>query len=115
MLEVAAGTYEFRITEADGTTVLAEGSITVDACTVTVNPTPVATPVETPDEGELGGTPAATPAEGELGGTPNAVPQGGSLPDTATSQFGQLPATVLSLVLIGALAAMVYVRMARQR
>ena len=29
--------------------------------------------------------------------------------------FGQLPATVLSLVLIGALAGMVYVRLARQR
>jgi hypothetical protein len=51
--------------------------------------------------------------EGELGGNP--TPTGGTLPDTAVGQFGQIPATVLSLVLMGALAATVYVRLARQR
>ena len=62
--------------------------------------------------------PASVPASergGELGGTPTPAPSG-DLPDTAFGgDFGQMPATVLSLVLIGALAAMVYVRLARQR
>jgi hypothetical protein len=53
--------------------------------------------------------------ERELGGTPTPAPSQGDLPDTAIGDFGQMPATVLSLVLIGALAAMVYVRLARQR
>jgi hypothetical protein len=84
----------------------------------TPTPTPVATPVETPVETPVAtpvATPVVTPAEGELGGTPTPAPQGGSVPNTAMGQFSQLPATVLSLVLIGALAAMVYVRLARQR
>jgi hypothetical protein len=56
-----------------------------------------------------------SPREGELGGTPTPAPSAGELPDTAFGDFGQTPATVLSLVLIAALAGMVYVRLARQR
>jgi hypothetical protein len=67
---------------------------------------------ELPAESEV---PAESEREGELGGTPTPAPAGGSVPDTAMGDFGQLPATVLSLVLIGALAGMVYVRVARQR
>jgi hypothetical protein len=67
---------------------------------------------ELPAESEV---PAESEREGELGGTPTPAPAGGSVPDTAMGDFGQLPATVLSLVLIGALAGMVYVRLARQR
>ena len=100
VLEVEPGTYAWVITEADGTTVLGSGTVDVDECGITVNPPP--------DEG--------TPNEGELGGNPPApAPQGGSVPDTAMGQSNQVPATVLSLVLIGVLAAMVSVRLARQR
>ena len=57
--------------------------------------------------------PAESEREGELGGNPTPAPE---IPDTAVGgDFGQMPATVLSLVLIGALAAMVYVRLARER
>jgi hypothetical protein len=81
-------------------------------------PTPTPTPEdeeETPsptpvDEEE---TPSPTIREDTQGGNP--TPSGGTLPDTAIGQFDQIPATVLSLVLIGAMAAMVYVRLARQR
>jgi hypothetical protein len=68
---------------------------------------------EAPAESEA--APSESAREGELGGTPTPAPSG-DLPDTAFGgDFGQMPATVLSLVLIGALAAMVYVRLARQR
>jgi hypothetical protein len=67
---------------------------------------------ELPAESEV---PAQSEREDTLGGTPTPAPAGGSVPDTAMGDFGQLPATVLSLVLIGALAGMVYVRLARQR
>ena len=68
---------------------------------------------EAPAESEA--APSESQREGELGGTPTPAPSG-DLPDTAFGgDFGQMPATVLSLVLIGALAAMVYVRLARQR
>lgn len=92
--------------------------------TPTASPTPSPTPVPptpTPAESEAGQTPAPTPVptgtprEGELGGTPTPAPSGGTVPDTAMGQFGQVPATVLSLVLLGALAAMIYIRLARQR
>lgn len=106
VLEVEPGTYEWVITEADGTTELGSGTVDVEECGITVNPPP-------PDDGESGATPPQN--EGELGGTPTMAPQSGSIPDTAMGQFDQVPATVLSLVLIGALAAMVYVRLARQR
>ena len=100
VLEVEPGTYDWVITEADGTTVVGSGTVDVAECGITVNPPP--------DEG--------TPNEGELGGNPPApAPQGGSVPDTAMGQSNQVPATVLSLVLIGVLAAMVSVRLARQR
>ena len=57
--------------------------------------------------------PSESEREGELGGTPTPAPE---VPDTAMGDgFGQTPATVLSLVLIAALAGMVYVRLARQR
>ena len=68
---------------------------------------------EAPVESEA--VPSESVREQELGGTPTPAPRG-DLPDTAFGgDFGQMPATVLSLVLIGALAAMVYVRLARQR
>jgi hypothetical protein len=56
--------------------------------------------------------PAQSEREDTLGGNPTPAP---AVPDTAMGDFGQLPATVLSLVLIAALAGMVYVRLARQR
>ena len=59
--------------------------------------------------------PAQSIREDTQGGNPTATPTGGSLPNTAMGDFSQVPATVLSLVLLGALAAMVYVRLARQR
>lgn len=63
---------------------------------------------------ELGGTPTPTPRDSELGGNPTPTP--GDLPDTATSGLeGQAPATVLSLVLVGSLATLFYLRRARQR
>lgn len=75
-------------------------------------PTPTASPTQ-PATAPV--TPSPTINEGELGGTPTPAPSQGTVPDTAMGQFGQVPATVLSLVLLGALAAMIYVRLARQR
>lgn len=74
-----------------------------------------ATPTPTIREEEEGGTPTPSPTirEDEQGGNP--TPTAPEVPDTAMGQFGQVPATVLSLVLLGALAAMIYVRLARQR
>jgi hypothetical protein len=80
----------------------------------TPTPTPTEEPTEAPTE-EPTEAPTAPVNEGVAGGNPTATPAGGSLPDTAVGQFGQVPATVLSLLLLGALAAMVYVRLARQR
>ncbi|HEX7173085.1 MAG TPA: hypothetical protein VF365_10815 [Candidatus Limnocylindria bacterium] len=73
------------------------------------------TPTPTIREEEEGGTPTPSPTirEDEQGGNPTPTPA--EVPDTAMGQFGQVPATVLSLVLLGALAAMIYVRLARQR
>lgn len=71
------------------------------------------TPTPTIREEEEGGTPSPTIREDEQGGNP--TPTTPVVPDTALGQFGQVPATVLSLVLLGALAAMIYVRLARQR
>ena len=94
-------------------------SFCYDADEETPTPTPTPEVTATPEESELAETPTPapteTPREEELGGTPTPAPAGGSVPDTAMGDFGQLPATVLSLVLIGALAAMVYVRLARER
>jgi hypothetical protein len=73
---------------------------------------PASEPVEESEEAEAS-EPAESINEGELGGNP--TPTGAALPDTAAGTFGQIPATVLSLVLLGALAAMVTVRLARQR
>jgi len=83
-------------------------------CTKAVTPPSEAPPSEVaeselPAESEV---PAESEREGELGGTPTPAPV---VPDTAMGDVGQLPATVLSLVLIGALTAMVYVRLARER
>ncbi|CAN5599916.1 hypothetical protein BH24ACT5_BH24ACT5_19770 [soil metagenome] len=58
--------------------------------------------------------PAESVREGELGGNPTPS-GGGTLPDTAMGEWGQIPATVLSLLLLGSLAGMLYVRLARQR
>lgn len=80
---------------------------------VTPTPTPEVTPSPTP----LGENPTATPTprEDTAGGNPTPAPSGGELPDTSMGDWGQVPATVLSLVLLAALATMVYARMARQR
>ena len=71
-----------------------------------------APPSEVAESEAPASAPAASEREGELGGTPTPAPE---VPDTAMGDVGQLPATVLSLVLIGALAAMVYLRVARER
>lgn len=79
-------------------------------------PTPTASPTASPTQpATTPPTPSPTINEGELGGTPTPAPSQGTVPDTAMGQFDQVPATVLSLVLLGALAAMIYVRLARQR
>jgi hypothetical protein len=70
---------------------------------------------EAPESEAPASEPAASERGGELGGTPTPAPSTGEVPDTAMGDFGQTPATVLSLVLIAALAGMVYVRLARQR
>lgn len=91
-------------------------------CTQDEAPPSEAPPSEAPpSEVAESEAPASEPAPsesergGELGGTPTPAPSQGELPDTAIGDFGQTPATVLSLVLIAALAGMVYVRLARQR
>ena len=71
-----------------------------------------APPSEAPPSVEESELPAESEREDTLGGTPTPAPE---VPDTAMGDVGQMPATVLSLVLIGALGAMVYVRLARQR
>ena len=79
--------------------------------------TPTPTPSPTPRESELGGnpTPSPTPRESELGGNPTPTP-GGEVPDTATTGLAdQVPALILSLVLVGSLAALFSVRIAGQR
>ena len=80
-------------------------------------PTPTPTPSPTPTEGEAGGnptpTPTATPNEGELGGNPTPTPA--PLPNTAMVDGAAVPAMLLSLLLIGSLGAMAYLRLARQR
>jgi len=73
---------------------------------------PASEPVEESEEAEESQAEESI-GEGVLGGNP--TPTGAALPDTAAGTFGQIPATVLSLVLLGALAAMVTVRLARQR
>lgn len=65
--------------------------------------------------GTLGGNPTPAPTGQVLASAPTPTPAGGTLPDTAMGQFGQLPATVLSIVLLAALAATVYLRVATQR
>ena len=89
--------------------------------TPTPTPTPEVTPTATPTGEVDAGTPTPTPTatateRGDVeGGNPTATP-GSNLPDTATSfDGGAVPAVVLSLLLIGSLAAMAYVRVARER
>ena len=91
-LEVDPGTYDYVITEPDGVTVLAEGTVEVDECSTTVNP---------PNEGEEGGNPA--PNEGTLGGNP--------VPDTAMAptQTGSLPAALVALLMLAGLGVAGYV------
>jgi hypothetical protein len=91
----------------------------ISVCFGTATPPSEAPPSEAPPsevaESELPAeseVPVESEREGELGGNPTPAPV---VPDTAMGDFGQLPATVLSLVLIAALAGMVYVRLARQR
>jgi hypothetical protein len=84
--------------------------------TPTPTPTPEVTPTPTPAGEVSEGTPTPTPTEagGVAGGNPTPTP--GALPDTAASiDGGAVPAVVLSLLLIGSLAAMAYLRLARER
>ena len=82
------------------------------APTPTPTPTPVVptpTPTATPG-GVLGGNPTATPRGAVLGGNP--------VPNTAMEQGASspaLPALSLSILLIGSLAVMAYLRLARDR
>jgi hypothetical protein len=97
-----------------------QGVSHLDFCLVAApesTPTPTPTPSPTPRESELGGnpTPSPTPRESELGGNPTPTP-GAEVPDTATTGLvDQVPALVLSLVLVGSLATLFYVRVAGQR
>lgn len=71
-------------------------------------------PTPTPREGEEGGNPTPTPRGGQLGGNP--TPRAGNLPNTAIDETSQVPMTVLSLmILLSALTAMAYFRLARER
>ena len=76
--------------------------------TPTPTPTPTASPTPTP-------TPTPTERDGELGGNPTPTPAGGTVPDTAMGGMDQVPATVLSLIMLAALAGTAYARLARQR
>ena len=82
---------------------------------VTPTPTPEVTPTPTPEGGEEAGTPTptATPREDTQGGNP--TPTAAPLPNTAMGSAGTVPALALSLMLLGSLAAMAYLRVARQR
>jgi hypothetical protein len=94
--------------------------------TVTATPTPEVTP--TPEESASAATPTPTPTpeesdsaatptarENELGGNPSPAPSGGTLPNTALMAGESVNAIVLTLVLIGSLAALASLRLARQR
>jgi hypothetical protein len=89
-----------------------QGISHIDFCLIAAPvETPTPTPTATPGGG--GSTPTPTPRESELGGNPTPTP---GLPDTATSGLAaQVPSIVLSLVLLGSLATLVYVRLAHQR
>jgi hypothetical protein len=86
-----------------------------DEETPTPTPTPEITPTPTPESSEEAGTPTptATPREDTQGGNP--TPTAAPLPNTAMGSAGTVPALALSLMLIGSLAAMAYLRVARQR
>jgi len=115
------------IAHDDGlTTPSGQGISHVDFCIVaeeeeeeTASPTPTPTPTPTPDESqeeeEETPTPSPTEREGELGGNPTPTPAGGTVPDTAMGGMDQVPATVLSLIMLAALAGTAYARLARQR
>jgi hypothetical protein len=91
-----------------------------ETATPTPTPTPAeetASPTPTPSESEEGEeetpAPTATPREDEAGGNPTPTP--GTLPDTATGGLTGTPAALLALVMMAALGATVYTRLARQR
>jgi hypothetical protein len=54
----------------------------------------------------------ASATEDTLGGNPT---PGGTVPDTAVGSISQIPATLLSLLFLGALGGMVYLRLAKER
>jgi hypothetical protein len=81
----------------------------------TASPTPTPTPTEGESPAEETASPTPTLRDDTQGGNPTPTLGGGQLPDTATGGMGQVPATVLSLVLLAALAATAYARLARQR
>jgi hypothetical protein len=77
--------------------------------------TPSPSPTEDEEEEEETPTPSPTERQGQLGGNPTPTPGGGSLPDTAVGGMDQVPAIVLSLIMLAALAGTAYARLARQR
>lgn len=81
----------------------------------TASPTPSPTPTEGAGEGEETPTPTPTTRDDVAGGNPTPTPGGGTVPDTAMGGMTQVPATVLSLIMLAALAATAYARLARQR
>jgi hypothetical protein len=99
----------------DANLVLSHICHTGNEATPTPTPTPEVTPTPTPESSEEAGTPTptATPREDTQGGNP--TPTAAPLPNTAMGSAGTVPALALSLMLIGSLAAMAYLRVARQR
>lgn len=97
----ASGSVSFR------TTVDVE---TISRTAPTVNTATIDSDETEPDDGADSVT---VTDEGELGGNPTPTPSSPPLPNTATGQLGrQLPAALVSLVFLGALAALVGVRVA---
>ena len=99
----ASGSVSFRTT-VDVDTISRTGA-TVNTATIVSDDT-------APDDGEDSVT---VTDEGTLGGNPTPTPPTPDLPDTALGDFGPMPATILSLLLLGSLAALAYVRVTRRR
>lgn len=79
-----------------------------------VVPPPPATPTEPPGGQQVVPTPTQPVTGAVLGGNP--TPAAGTVPNTAMAPTSDtVPAVLLSIVLIGSLAAMAYLRLARQR
>jgi hypothetical protein len=111
----AAGTVTWTLPNPLTTSGSVSFRTTVDVDTISRTAATVNTAViESDDTPSDDGTDSVTVTEeGELGGNPTPTPAPN--PDTAMGGPGQLPATLLSLVLLAALSTLVYVRLARER